>query len=398
MRKPEFIAQESAGNCGAAALSMVLGQFDWNEPPQKIASLLTIIAPNGMPTIKTHQLANHARSLGFSCMVVQFAEHVRALARCHEAGFGVIINHRLEKDKPTGHFSVLSGLNLADGLIGLHDPQRGPDIWTPLVDLLELWSPLAGGSQIAGSVGVVIGPRPVGGVPGVCPACSQDFDEKAPVKCAGCSVVMEPMPGFTIGCLAEGCPGRLWRRLFCPHCDRTWSGQVLARRKETPAILPEIPPDEPPADPSGQLDGSAGVTADEDQSTRRLAEALLAIPLPDWGLIAALAESQKQVLLELAEGSDLARDLRDRAEEWGTAADEVRQDSARLAASRESLSAELQAASDALKTDAGPALPATAPAEEPADEVPAAAPVPKPELPSGAQLVARLMALAKQRG
>ena len=106
MQPPQFIAQESAGNCGAAALAMVLGQFGYVETPQKIAELLTTIGPNGQPSIKTHALANHARGLGFATMVAQFSEPWQALIHCHEAGFGVIINHRLDKEKSTGHFSV----------------------------------------------------------------------------------------------------------------------------------------------------------------------------------------------------------------------------------------------------------------------------------------------------
>lgn len=403
MRKPEYIAQESGGNCGAAALSMVLGQFDWNEPPQKIAQLLASVGPNGLPSIKTHQLANHARSLGFSSMVVQFSDPLKALARCHQAGFGVIINHRLDKEKPTGHFSVLSGLKLADGLVSLHDPQNGPDLWITTRDLLELWSPLVAGSQIAGMVGVVIGPRPMGGVSCICPSCSQDYDETAPAKCGGCSIVMEPLPGFELGCLAESCAGRLWRKIFCPNCDRAWSGQRLTQKKQRPLGPRTEPEPESPAQPA-QAAADTAQPSDQpavpqvDLSTSRLADALKSIPLPDWGVIAALAESQKQTLLELADATNLAQDLRERARDWDQAADEVRLESTRLAASREGLAAELKASSEALKAEPAPAEPAPAADAEPAGEPPAETPAAKPPLPSGVELVAKLMALAKERG
>ena len=408
MHKPQFIAQESGGDCGAAALAMVLGQFDCNESPLKISRALTTIGANGQPSIKTHQLANYARGLGFSSTVAQFSEPWKVLVNSYEAGFGVIINHRLAKEKPTGHFSVLSDISLTDDFVRLHDPQRGPNLRTSRQELLELWSPLVPGSQIAGMVGVIIGPRPLGGVEGVCSSCSKEYDELTPLKCESCSIILEPLPGFPIGCLSKDCQRNLWRRIFCPNCDRVWSGSKLPRKPlitsvksgvtadyEKSQLSDQVIPDEAAPD----LISNSEVVPEQDLSAQKLAEALKSIPLPDWGAIAALAESQKQTLLELSAFSNISHDLGERAREWDTAADKVRQEASQMEAYRNGLAAEIQASADSIKSKAdaakqiGEILPEAEQEDPPAEEKPG-----KPEMPSGLELVAKLMSMAKKKG
>jgi hypothetical protein len=408
MHKPQFIAQESGGDCGAAALAMVLGQFDCNESPQKLSRLLTTIGTNGQPSIKTHQLANYARGLGFSSIVAQFSEPWKVLVNSFEAGFGVIINHRLSKDKPTGHFSVLSQISQADDFVRLHDPQRGPNLRTTRQELLELWSPLVPGSQIAGMVGVIIGPRPVGGVAGVCSSCSQDYDDNTPLKCESCSIILEPLPGFPIGCLSEVCHRKLWRKIFCPNCDRVWSGSNLplkpmnatAKAGVAPGYEKSLMSDQAiPGEATDNLISNSKVEPEEDLSAQKLAEALKSIPLPDWGAIAALAESQKQTLLELSAFSSISHDLTERAREWDTAADKVRQEASQMEAYRNGLASEIQASADSIKvkTEAAKQLGEIIPEDE--QEVPPAEEKPeKPALPSGLELVAMLMSMAKKKG
>ena len=139
---------------------------------------------------------------------------------------------------------------------------------------------------------------------------------------------------------------------------------------------------------------------EEDLSAQHLAEALKSIPSPDWEAIAALAETQKQILMELSAFSNISHDLRERAGEWEMAASEVRQDASQLEAYRNDLSARIQAPADSLKTEADFAgkLMENAPEVAPVDlEDPVPAEPAKPELPSGAELVARLMALAKRK-
>jgi|GEM_PF-1725832 len=407
MHKPQFIAQESGGDCGAAALAMVLGQFDCNESPLKISRALTTIGANGQPSIKTHQLANYARGLGFSSIVAQFSEPWKVLVNSFEAGFGVIINHRLSKDKPTGHFSVLSQISQTDDFVRLHDPQRGPNLRTTRQELLELWSPLVSGSQIAGMVGVIIGSRPLGGVEGVCSSCSKDYDGLTPLKCEGCSIVMEPLPGFPIGCLTEDCQRKLWRKLFCPNCDRVWSGSKLPRKPLITSVKSGLPADYNKSqlvdqgisgEATPDLISNSEVAPEEDLSAQKLAEALKSIPLPDWGAIVALAESQKQTLLELSAFSSISHDLTERAREWDTAADKVRQEASQMEAYRNGLASEIQASADSTKSKTnaakqlGEIIPEAEQEDPPAEEKPE-----KSAQTSGLELVAMLMSLAKKK-
>jgi hypothetical protein len=140
------------------------------------------------------------------------------------------------------------------------------------------------------------------------------------------------------------------------------------------------------------------VEPEEDLSAQKLAEALKSIPLPDWGAIAALAESQKQTLLELSAFSSISHDLTERAREWDTAADKVRQEASQMEAYRNGLASEIQAPADSIKvkTEAVKQLGEIIPEAE--QEVPPAEEKPeKPALPSGLELVAMLMSMAKKR-
>jgi hypothetical protein len=418
MQKPFYIAQDDGGSCGAAALAMVLGQFGTTQSPQKIAGILTRIGQNGQPGIRTHDLANYARGLGFSCLVAQFSDPWLALVRSYEAGFGVIINHRLDRDKPTGHFSVLSGILTTENTAIIHDPQRGPDQRKTRDELIELWSPNYPGSQIAGSVGVVIAPRPIGGVPCVCPSCSQFHDKNIPVKCPGCSIILEPLPGFILGCLSENCSRKLWRRLFCPNCDRVWTGQSLQKINPIRQNIDESFDNLTKVNVKERVTKTEAVAGEgihdelidkpnepeEDLSALKLAEALKSLPLPDWGAIAALAESQKQILTELSEISEFGNDLSDRAKEWDQATDEIRRDSAQLESYRNQLSSDLEAAANSAKAKAenakkvSEAIPAT---EEKSNDKPdteenTESSVKQPLL-TGPELVNRLMKMVKRK-
>jgi hypothetical protein len=143
---------------------------------------------------------------------------------------------------------------------------------------------------------------------------------------------------------------------------------------------------------------------EEDLSALKLAEALKSLPLPDWGAIAALAESQKQILTELSEISEFGNDLSDRAKEWDQATDEIRRDSAQLESYRNQLSSDLEAAANSAKAKAenakkvSEAIPAT---EEKSNDKPdteenTESSVKQPLL-TGPELVNRLMKMVKRK-
>ena len=206
--------------CGAAALCMVYRSLGIGGTQQELWERIARRDRHGTRAARTHLLAHDALKHGLSALIVQASDPWRVLRQCAAARICVILNHRLKTDSPLGHYTVLLGLE--DRHVILHDPQFGPQRRLDRDQLLRLWLPLPQGSEIPGNTLVAFSRS--GSESADCPACSTGMPPSIP--CPGCRSAIPLRPAAVLGCVAESCPGRLWRRLFCPDCDRSLT-QVL---------------------------------------------------------------------------------------------------------------------------------------------------------------------------
>lgn len=353
MRRMPFIAQLQPGSCGAAVLAMVLAKYDQPVSVEDIASELISSGPDGQPRIKTFQLAAYARRQGLLTTIARLEQPWKALYECQRANISVVINHRLDFDKPTGHFSVMTHFDSIAGEIRLNDPQRGPDTKWSLEEMTNLWSPLVPNSQISGYVGVFCMPRPLGGVPGACAKCNSADVNPEVFKCEKCNSLFEPLEHHILGCMMPDCPDRLWQEIFCPECDRPWSISrtrasrlVKAKRDDL-----EIKPIKKPAEAASTLPQKAAPaeaieTSDPDaipgESLKALAEAVQSIPLPDVFAVMGLASSQKTVLDELAGFASDPASINSISSQWQTFNEEIAASNQILQQGRNEISAALK--------------------------------------------------------
>ena len=167
----------------------------------------------GVHATRTHRLARDACQQGFEAAILQTDQPAELLKHLVEAKVRVILNHRLDRHSPCGHYSVL--LRFDGRIIELHDPERGPGRALPWSEFAEYWGPIEGPSETVGNVLVAIAPRSAevrpcatcgraGPAEWLCPRCGQSSPVGA-VAWLGCSKSVSGDP--------------LWRRRFCPHCD-----------------------------------------------------------------------------------------------------------------------------------------------------------------------------------
>ena len=218
IREIPFEAQaraKSSRMCGAAALCMVFRSLGIHASQHDLWEQIARRDRKGTRAARTYLLAANALQHDLSALVVRASDPWRTLRRCAAAGIRVILNHRLKADSPLGHFTVLLGVE--GETVILHDPQFGPERRFDRADLLKLWLPLPGGSEIAGNTLAAFS-RP-GPDPATCAGCGTEVPPFIP--CPGCRAPIPLRPHAVLGCLGEGCPERLWQRLFCPSCDRS---------------------------------------------------------------------------------------------------------------------------------------------------------------------------------
>lgn len=214
--------------CGAAALAMVYASLGIAVPQAEIWQAVAEPNRQGVRTARTYRLARHALEHGLAAVVFQAAQPWEVLRHCWEHEIRVILNHRLRSDSRLGHFSVLAGIGSEEVL--LHDPQFGPAQRRTRAELLRLWLPTAGESEIVGNVLVAVAPRVA--CDAVCPQCQRPLPTR--LRCPACGSTVALAPGRAWGCVWADCPGRLWRYLFCPQCDRCLGDVAAAESTESP--------------------------------------------------------------------------------------------------------------------------------------------------------------------
>ena len=118
-----FVAQQSDGECGPAALAMVLGHYGVSVPPSEIAAQ----DPAAMATVglRAGTLRDVARAKGLEAFVVSgtFVDLLAELQKGRPVLVGVAKPVALGRART--HYEVVVGLNRRDKLIRSLDPGRG---------------------------------------------------------------------------------------------------------------------------------------------------------------------------------------------------------------------------------------------------------------------------------
>jgi len=208
-----FERQQDSRSCGAAALCMIYRSLGHSCNQSDVWQRITRPGPWGAPRTNTKQLCADAIMQNLAALTLMARQPWPLLRQCASEGIRVILNHRLRNDSAVGHYSVL--VRIDDEHIDLHDPSGQPERRLSKTELLELWQPPRGRSEIAGHVLLAVTAK---ALTGKCTLCG----EKTPalITCPGCRATIHLQPAAVLGCGASRCPGRLWDRLFCPRCDR----------------------------------------------------------------------------------------------------------------------------------------------------------------------------------
>ena len=139
-------------------------------------------------------MAQDALSQGLHALAIQLRHPLQALRFCRESGIRAILNHRLNRNSPTGHYTVL--VDIDDANVLLHDPFFGP--WRRLAhaQLMELWQPRFPNSEIAGNV--IIGITPAN--PPEVTACEFCRTRMLAGRCPSCKKPVGLQPVALLGC------------------------------------------------------------------------------------------------------------------------------------------------------------------------------------------------------
>jgi Peptidase C39 family len=224
--------------CGAACLAMVYRSFGKETPQAEIWPAISKPNQFGNLASTTHLMAQDALTRGFSAVAIQARHPLQALRLCHESGIRAILNHRLQNDSATGHYTVM--VDLDDKGVVLHDPSFGPSRRLSQAALLGLWQPHFSNSEIVGNVLIAIAADP----PAV-PACQFCHTPIPPsVECPRCKNLIGLRPGAVLGCMNQNCIARMWGYICCPACDFMWdSGSAQAGATGNPLMADAPAPD-----------------------------------------------------------------------------------------------------------------------------------------------------------
>jgi hypothetical protein len=183
-------------------------------------------------------MAQDAIKRGFPTVAIQARHSLQTLRLCRDNGIRAILNHRAAKDSRTGHYSVF--VDMDDKDIILHDPFAGPSRRLSHAEMLELWHPGTGPSEIVGHMLIAIAPP---GLPDVaaCEFCHTSMPGR--VECPRCKQGIGLRPTVVMGCVNQGCIARMWNYICCPSCDFTWNFSL--QPGSAPMASAEAPVDAP---------------------------------------------------------------------------------------------------------------------------------------------------------
>jgi hypothetical protein len=200
---------------------MVYRSFGQEVPQEEIWEAIAKVNRFGSLASTTHLMVRDALNRGFDAVAVKARHPIFALRCCNEAKVPAILNHRLNQDVPTGHYSVLVDINPRE--VTLHDPYLGPARRMRNSELMQLWDPGAN-SEITGEVLIAVSPPKPGAA--TCELCQTPIP--AAVPCAQCGKPVGLRPTASIGCINESCIARRWLYVCCPNCDNMWNFTAAA--------------------------------------------------------------------------------------------------------------------------------------------------------------------------
>jgi hypothetical protein len=199
--------------CGAACLSMVYRSFGKDIKQTEIWPVIAKPNQFGSLASTTHLMAKDALGRGLAAIAIQARHPLQALRLCHDAGIRAILNHRLQPDSATGHYTVM--VDLDSNNVVVHDPSFGPSRSLSYVELFALWQPQFPNSEIAGNVLIAVAADPP-----PAPACQFCHTETPPsVECPRCKKPIVLRPAAVLGCMNPNCIARMWSHICCPACD-----------------------------------------------------------------------------------------------------------------------------------------------------------------------------------
>jgi hypothetical protein len=225
---------ESSRTCGAACLSMVYRSLGKEAPQAEIWEAIAKVNRFGSLASTTHLMVSDALKRGFDAVAIKARHPIFALRCLRDTNIRVILNHRLQQDAPTGHYSVM--VDIGDHDVTLHDPYSGPSRRISHRELVQLWEPGVN-SEIVGQTLIGIAPREP--QEAVCEICRTPIP--AAVNCPQCGKPVPLRPAKAIGCIGEACVVRRWISVCCPSCDYMWNFAAAA-----PAAAETAPPPEKP--------------------------------------------------------------------------------------------------------------------------------------------------------
>ncbi len=200
--------------CGAACLSMAYRSFGQEVAQTEIWPVIAKANRFGQMSSTTHLMAQDALNRGFSAVAFQARHPFQVLRLCHAAGVRAILNHRVQRDSPRGHYTLLVDIDRNNVL--LHDPLFGPARPVSHAELAELWLSQVDNSEIAGGVVIAIAPAKPSAAPS-CEFCHTPMPTG--VACPRCGDLTSLQPAEALGCAREGCIARMWNWVCCPKCD-----------------------------------------------------------------------------------------------------------------------------------------------------------------------------------
>ena len=199
--------------CGAACLSMVYRSFGKDIRQAEIWPSIAKQNRFGSLASTTHLMTQDALGRGLAAVAIQARHPLHALRLCHDAGIRAILNHRLQLDSATGHYTVM--VDLDNNSVVVHDPYLGPSRRLSHAELFALWQPHFPNSEIAGNmlIAVAADPPPV-------PACQFCHTVTPPsLDCPRCKKPISLRPAAVLGCINQNCIARMWSHICCPACD-----------------------------------------------------------------------------------------------------------------------------------------------------------------------------------
>ncbi len=226
---------QSGRMCGAACLSMVYRSLRKEVPQAQIWPEIAKQNRFGSLASTTHLMVSNAHNLGFSSVAIQARHPLQALRICRERDIRAILNHRLQRDMPTGHYSVL--VDIDDTSVVLHDPFFGPFRRLPHDELLELWQPSLPNSEIVGNSLIAVAAAAT--AISACQLCRAPMPPQ--VACPKCGKPVSLQPDTLLGCLNNACGARMWNYICCPACDYTWTFSLQSPHPGSSAVSAGMP-------------------------------------------------------------------------------------------------------------------------------------------------------------